>query len=53
MRRFYVRYEYRLGGPQYSNIIITLEASEKANLETFRKKIRDDIKILSWSLIEE
>lgn len=54
MRKFYVRYEYSLGGPQYGNIIITLDAGEKANLETFNKKrIKENVKILSWSLIEE
>lgn len=53
MRKFYVRYEYSLGGPRYDNKIITLEANEKANLETFSKKLRDDMKVLSWSLIEE
>ena len=54
MRKFYVRYEYNLGGPRYSNTIITLEENEKANMETFFKKLNKDyIRILSWSLIEE
>lgn len=53
MRKFYVRYEYRLGGPRYGNTIVILDACEKANLETFSKKLRDDMKVLSWSLIEE
>ena len=56
MRKFYVRYmynDYSLAVPQYANKIITLEANEKANLETFSKKLKDYMKILSWSLIEE
>lgn len=54
MRRFYVRYEYSLGGPRYANKIIEFEENEKANLETFFKKLnKDHIRILSWSLIEE
>lgn len=53
MRKFYVRYEYSLGGPRYGNTIIILEADEKANLETFSQKLKDDMKVLSWSLIEE
>lgn len=58
MRKFYVRYEYSLGGPRYGNIIITLETNEKANPEIFNKKLmtymgRVDKKVLSWSLIEE
>lgn len=58
MRKFYVRYEYSLGGTQYGNIIITLEENEKANPEVFNKKLMNDVggvdkKVLSWSLIEE
>jgi hypothetical protein len=57
MRNFYIRYEYSLGGPRYENIIISLENNEKANPETFNKKL-DAIggvkkKVLSWSLIED
>lgn len=53
MRKFYVRYEYSLGGPQYDNTIVILEAGEKANIETFKKKLKDYMKVISWSLIEE
>lgn len=57
MRKFYVRYEYNWhthAGPDYGNIIVTLEEGEKANLETFHKKIiKDYIRVISWSLIEE
>ena len=57
MRTFYVRYEYFLGGPQYGNTIISLENNEKANPETFNKKLKDiggcRKNILSWSLIED
>lgn len=53
MRKFYVRYEYRLGGPQYGNTTVILEADEKANVETFNKKLKDYMRIISWSLIEE
>jgi hypothetical protein len=58
MRKFYVRYEYRLGGPQYGNTIITLKANEKANMETFNEKLMIDMggvckRVLAWSLIED
>lgn len=59
MRKFYVRYEYNmysLAGSEYSNTIIVLNPDEKANVETFSKKLNDYmryVKIISWSLIEE
>lgn len=56
MRKFYVRYIYNqhsLAGPEYGNIIITLDEGEKANIETFSKKLKDYMRIISWSLIEE
>ena len=56
MRKFYVRYaynQYSSAGPEYGNRIITLEEGEKANLETFSKKLKDYMRIISWSLIEE
>lgn len=56
MRKFYVRYMYNChthAGPEYGNKIVTLEENEKANLETFSKKLKDYMRIISWSLIEE
>lgn len=56
MRKFYVRYEYNWhthAGPEYGNMIVTLEEGEKANIETFRKKLKDYMRVISWSLIEE
>lgn len=53
MRKFYVRYEYILGGPRYGNTTVVLEEGEKANIETFNKKLKDYMRVLSWSLMEE
>ena len=58
MRKFYVIYEYNLGGPQYGKTVITLLADEKANIETFNKKLLNRLgsarkEVLSWSLIED
>ena len=58
MRKFYVIYRYILGGYQYGEYIITLNKNEKANQETFNKKLMADIggankTVLTWSLIEE
>lgn len=56
MRKFYIRYEYNWhthAGPDYGNMIVTLEEGEKSNIETFSKKLRDWMRVISWSLIEE
>lgn len=66
MRKFYVIYRYIicdikyniLGGNQYGEHIITLNENEKANQETFNKKLMTDLggvnkTVLTWSLIEE
>lgn len=58
MRNFFVIYRYKLGGNQYGEYIITLKENEKANQETFNKKLMDDIgginkTVITWSLIEE
>lgn len=58
MRKFYVVYEYDLGEPKYGKTIITLLADEKANIETFNKKLLNRLggvrkEVLSWSLIED
>ena len=59
MRKFYVIYRYILGvDDQYGEHIITLKENEKANQETFNKKLMAEIggvnkKVLTWSLIEE
>lgn len=56
MRKFYVRYEYNWhthAGPDYGNMIVILDENEKANPETFRKKLKDYMRVISWSLIEE
>jgi hypothetical protein len=56
MRKFYVRYEYNWhthAGPEYGNTTIALTAGEKANIETFNKKLKDWMRVISWSLIEE
>lgn len=58
MRKFYVIYRYILGGNQYGEYIIILNENEKANQETFNKKLMADIggvdkTVLTWSLIEE
>lgn len=58
MRKFFVIYRYKLGGNQYGEYIITLKENEKANQETFNKKLMDEIgginkTVITWSLIEE
>lgn len=58
MRKFYVIYRYILGGSQFGEYIITLKENEKANQETFNKKLMSDIDgtdktVITWSLIEE
>lgn len=55
MRKFYVRYEYNQyspTGPEYGNTTVILEADEKANIETFNKKLKDYMRVISWSLME-
>lgn len=55
MRKFYVRYEYNWhthAGPEYGNTIIALAAGEKANIETFSKKLKYYMRVISLSLIE-
>ena len=56
MRKFYVRYEYNWlspAGPEYGNTIFALKENERANIETFNKKLKDYMRVISWSLIEE
>lgn len=58
MRKFYVIYRYILGDNQYGEYIISLNENEKANQETFNKKLMSDIggtdkMVITWSLIEE
>lgn len=57
MRKFLVLYRYYLSGYRFIERIISLEQNEKANQETFNKKLRDyeDLEktAVSWSLIEE
>lgn len=58
MRKFYVIYRYILSGNQYGEYIISLKENEKANQETFNKKLMAEIggtdkTVISWSLIEE
>ena len=58
MRKFYVVYRYILCGNQYGEYIISLNENEKANQETFNKKLMADIggtdkTVITWSLIEE
>ena len=59
MRSFYVVYRERVvyGEYEYYTVFITLNENEKANLETFNKKINkiDGAKkqVLSWSLNEK
>lgn len=59
MRKFYVLYKCLLGYQyQYGEYTITLNESEKANQETFNKKLMSEIGgtakiVITWSLIEE
>ena len=59
MRKFYVCYRTHLcyGEYLYSNVIITLDENEKANIDTFKIKMdkmgETHKELISWSLIEE
>ena len=60
MRKFHVTYrEYtRWGDFKFNSVVVTLNEGEKANLTTFRSKLKGtflggDDEIMSWSLIEE
>ena len=61
MRKFHVTYrEYtRWGDFKFNSVVVTLNEGEKANISTFRDKLKgkcfgDNYKeILSWSLIED
>lgn len=60
MRKFHVTYrEYTKWDYYYYSVIISLNEGEKANISTFRDKLKgkcfgDNYKeILSWSLIED
>ena len=59
MRKFYVIYKYVLGVTTHGECIISLNENEKANQETFNKKLTEEMgadknrKAIIWSLIEE
>ena len=40
MKKFYVRYEYSLGGPRYDNTIVILEAGEKSKYRNIQEKTK-------------
>lgn len=57
MREYFVTYSaYRNGNTQISHMCVVLDETEKANRETFEKKIENEgwnHDIFAWSLIEK
>ena len=59
MRKFFVYYKqyYYCDGGEFYTTIIEVNSDERANEETFNKKLNgcgsSNKKVLSWSLIEE
>ena len=59
MRKFFVYYRVYLGCGEYEyyTFNLTINANEKANVETFENKLNDlggcKKEIISWSFVEE